>query len=388
MRRRLLAVLLVTAALPGPRPARGAENPGITAAPVLQVPLGSRALGMGTAFTAVASDASGLSYNPAGLARLNAHEVGFTYIVGAGETQLQHLAYGAPTPFSGISGNGYTSVGASLLLSQSGTLELNKLKADGSLQSSQSLSAGSDMVASGGYAERVGMTPIDLGQTTFSVDHYLGFGGKYIRSTLAESYSASSFAGDVGYLVNSPEAGLSFGAAGLNLGGRMKYIEQADPLPATLRAGFAWQGGVPSVHSLTTAVDGDYVLDERLWHVNAGLEYFWLKSYGLRLGYQFHHGDSAGLTAGLGLRWKGRILFDYAWALGDLFGNAHRVTVTYRFGGVPPSVRGRQRRPFIESSPERRPIEGLEDKQPTVEDAPRPRAIPRERAQGVPGWIY
>lgn len=387
MRRIPRAALLVLAALAAASRASAAESPGVTAAPVLQVPLGSRALGMGTAFTAVASDSSGPGYNPAGLARVDAHEAGFTFIAGAGESQIQHLAYAGPTPLSGISGNGYTSAGASLLFSQSGAIELNRLKPDGSLQSSQSLSAGSDLVASFGYAERVGMTPLNLSDSSYGVDHFVGVGGKYIRSTLVESYSASALAGDVGYLLNIPEAGWSFGASGLNLGGRLKYIEQADPLPATVRSGVAWQGGVPAGHSLLAALDGDYVLDERLWHVNAGLEYFWLKSYGFRLGYQFHRGDSAGLTAGFGLRWKGRILFDYAWALGNSFGNTHRFTVTYRFGGVPPSVRGRQRRPFIEAAPEREQIRGLEDR--SIEsDVPRPRASPRDRPQGVPGWIY
>ena len=43
----------------------------------------------------------------------------------------------------------------------------------------------------------------------------------------------------------------------------------------------------------------------------AGAEYFLLKSYGLRLGYQFLR-DSVGLTVGFGLRWRGRILIDRA----------------------------------------------------------------------------
>ncbi|MEK7381688.1 MAG: PorV/PorQ family protein, partial [Elusimicrobiota bacterium] len=368
--------------------ASSAENIGVTAAPVLQVPLGSRALGMGTAFTAVASDSSGLSYNPAGLARLNAHEAGLTYIAGAGESVIQHLAYAGPTPLSGISGSGYTSIGASLLFSQSGTIEINRLRSDGSLQSSQSLPAGNDLVASFGYAERVGMTPLELREASYGIDHFIGLGGKFIRSTLVQSYSASTFAGDVGYLAGSREAGWSFGASALNLGGRLKYIEQADPLPSTLRSGIAWQTGVRSIHHVVAALDGDYVLDEKVWHVNAGLEYFWLKSYGFRLGYQFHRGDAVGLTTGFGLRWKGRILFDYAWALGDSFGNAHRVTLTYRFAGVPPSVRGRQRRPFIEAAPERERMRGLEEKKPAESDIPRPRAVPRDRSQGVPGWIY
>jgi hypothetical protein len=135
-------------------------------------------------------------------------------------------------------------------------------------------------------------------------------------------------------------------------------------------------------------MDGDYVLEEKVWHVNAGVEYFWIKSYGLRMGYQFNRPDQGGLTMGFGYRWKGRVMIDYAYDLGDLLGNAQRVTVSYRFGGVSPSMRSRQRRPFIESGPEREEMPDLQDRKPVRDDAPRPKPIPRERTQGAPGWIY
>lgn len=383
MTRRLL-IVLASCSVAGLARAAG---PGTTAVPVLQIPMSARAAGMGTSFTAVASDASALFYNPAGLARLNAHELDFSFATGQGETSIQNFAYAGPTPFTGISGNGYTSAGANLLYSRSGTIEVNRLNANGSLGSSESVSAGSDLVLSGGYAERVGMTPLELRDASYQIDHYLGVGGKYVRSTIV-TQTGSAVAADMGYLVHSPEAGWSFGASALNIGGKIKYSEEKEPLPATFRGGFAWQGGVPSVHNVIASVDGDYLLDEREWHANMGLEYFWVKSYGVRLGYQIHRED-AGLTMGFGLRWKGRFLLDYAWGLGKSLGDQHRITVSYRFGGVPPSQRGRQRRPFIESIPERDQLRGIEDKQPEFnEPAPRPRAVPRERNTGVPGWIY
>ncbi len=378
--------LIVLAALSVASSARAA-GPGTTAVPVLQIPMSARAAGMGTSFTAVASDASALFYNPAGLARLNAHELDFSFASGQGETKIQNFAYAGPTPFTGVSGNGYTSVGANLLYSQSGTIEVNRLSANGSLASSESVSAGSDLVLSGGYAERVGMTPLELRDATYQVDHYMGVAGKYVRSTIV-TQTGSALAVDAGYLVHSPEAGWSFGASALNVGGKIKYTEVKEPLPTTFRGGFAWQGGVPSVHNVIASVDGDYLLDEREWHANIGAEYFWVKSYGVRLGYQINRED-AGLTVGMGLRWKGRFLLDYAWGLGKTLSDQHRITVSYRFGGVPPSSRGRQRRPFIESVPERDQLRGVEDRQPQfTEPPPRPRAVPRERSTGAPGWIY
>lgn len=383
MTRRLLAVLTLLCVAGRSR----AAGPGTTAVPVLQIPMSARAAGMGTSFTAVASDASALFYNPAGLARLNAHELDFSFASGQGETSIQNFAYAGPTPLTGISGNGYTSAGANLLYSQSGTIEINRVNPNGSLASSESMSAGSDLVLTGAYAERVGMTPIEMRDATYQVDHFMGVAGKYVRSTIV-SQTGSAVAADVGYLVHSPEAGWSFGASGLNLGGKIKYSEVKEPLPATFRGGFAWQGGVPSVHNVIASLDGDYILDEREWHANIGMEYFWVKTYGVRLGYQIHR-ENAGLTMGFGLRWKGRYLIDYAWALGKTLSDQHRITLSYRFGGVAPSSRGRQRRPFIESIPERDQLRGIEDKQPQFTDPPpRPRAVPRERSTGVPGWIY
>ncbi len=380
---RLLAVLASVLAAVS---ARGA-GPGTTAVPVLQVPMSARAAGMGTSFTAVANDASALFYNPAGLARLNAHELDFSFASGQGETSLQNIAYAGPTPFTGVSGNGYTSVGANLLYSQSGKIEVNRLNANGSLASSESLNAGSDLVLTAGYAERVGLTPLDLRDAEYQIDHYLGASGKFIRSTIVTK-SASAVAADLGYLAHSPEAGWSFGASALNIGGKIKYGEEKEPLPSTLRGGFAWQGGAPSIHNVIASLDGDYLTNEREWHANIGLEYFWVKTYGVRLGYQIHR-EEAGLTMGFGLRWKGRFLLDYAWGLGKILSDQHRITVSYRFGGVPPSLRGRQRRPFIESVPERGQLRNIEERQPQYSDPPpRPRAVPRERTSGVPGWIY
>ncbi|MBI4678453.1 MAG: PorV/PorQ family protein [Elusimicrobia bacterium] len=351
--------------------------------------MGSRALGMGGAFTAVANDSSALYYNPAGLSLLNAHELSAAFLSGQTDTSSQHFAYAGPIPWAGMAGEGFSSIGGSILHSRGGTIEVNELAADGNIQRAEKINAGYDVVASAGYAERIGMTPIETPGKSYNINHFLGMAGKVIHSSLAERYSASAVAADLGYLAQCPDLGASIGFAAANLGSRMRYVEHSDPLPATIRMGAAYAFKPGAMHDLLFSGDGDFLFHDRLWHASTGMEYFWDKTFGFRLGWQFNR-QTLGLTAGLGLRWKARFTFDYGWAIGSV-GNSHRVTFGYRFGGVVQSVRGRTRRPFMEVSPGRESLPVSQDVIP-IEEKPRKKAKPApprdERPTGVPGWIY
>ncbi|MBI4345699.1 MAG: PorV/PorQ family protein [Elusimicrobia bacterium] len=363
------------------------ENAGSISAPVLQIPVGARAASLGTAFSAVADDVSTLYYNPAGLTSLHSREASMMFLNGTDLQTTQFFAGATPLPFfTGLSGSGFATIGASFLNTSNGDVVINSLNADGTSAGSREVGAGGDSVLTFGYAERVADTPFETKDSTLHFDHYFGAAGKFVRSTLADSYSAQTWAGDLGYLGRAPELGVSLGASIANLGGSLRYIEDNDPLPLAMRLGAAYQFRMPENHFLQWSTDGQYEYHERLWFISTGVEYKAFKHAALRFGYQLHK-ELAGLSFGFGLRWRNWGL-DYGWNMQDAFGDAHRFSFTFRFGQLAVREREKPRRPFIESVPDQDELPERGDDRPSTYDQPQ---RPRRRApdpQGAPGWIY
>jgi hypothetical protein len=70
------------------------DNAGLTAFPVLNVPMGGRAEGMAGAFSAVADDISFIEWNPAGSARLPKTELAFFHNNWIADTKVEGAAFG------------------------------------------------------------------------------------------------------------------------------------------------------------------------------------------------------------------------------------------------------------------------------------------------------
>lgn len=370
-----------------------AENIGVTAVPILQLPMSARAAGMGSAFTGLADDVSALHYNPAGLSIMPWREATFTYLKGFEDQSIQHMAVGGPIPFAGLIGEGFTAMGASLLMASHGDVEITRLNPNGSLGSTDSREAGSDLIATFGYSERVAVFEIPVKQDSIRLEHSMGVNGKYIRSTLAETYTATTFAGDVGYLVRAPDQGVGFGAAIQNIGSKLTFIEEGDPLPLTYRAGFSWRPQLPDTLTLparqeiTFLGDAYYLARERASRGLIGVEYSVMRTWAARLGYKIND-DSAGFTVGFGGAW-GPLSMDYAWAMTDSLSDAHRFTFTYKFGKVSEREREKKRKPYIESMPEKEELKGIDERKPDFIDQPRrPRREVPENRKSAPGWIY
>jgi hypothetical protein len=69
------------------------DNAGLTAFPVLNVPMGGRSEGMATAFTAVADDLSFIEWNPAGSSMLEYTELGFFHNNWIADTRVETVVF-------------------------------------------------------------------------------------------------------------------------------------------------------------------------------------------------------------------------------------------------------------------------------------------------------
>ncbi|MFA6092934.1 MAG: PorV/PorQ family protein [Elusimicrobiota bacterium] len=384
-------LLLLYATLVTPA-ATAEENPGISAAPILQLAPSARAAGMGSAFTGTADDLGALYFNPAGLCGVDSHTVGFDYVKGLVDQDIEQISAASPLPFAGLFGGGYATIGAGALFSNNGSIEVNRTNADGSFRDSRTINAGSDLVASLAYSERIFENSVEVNGRAALLQHFLGTSAKFIRSTLAEEYSAHAFAGDLGYMVRARELGWQAGLAVQNAGTRMRFIEEGDPLPLTFRGGASYLFSMdryedPPAQALRLAADGDYLYYDKVWHAGLGVEYLFLRNYSLRLGYQLNR-DVAGLAFGFGARWQDFSL-DYAWGLNEALGDMHRFSLSWRFGRVSQHRREQAHRPYIESMPEREDLSDLEKKTPhPMEDSPRKPRRTIKNDDMLPGWIY
>ena len=212
MRRRLpLACALIAAAASAVQ-----AEAGRTGAITLSRPLGARASALADAFSAVPGGLDSLTYNPAGLAGLDHRQVRTDYTRGIVDDSFSFLGFAQPLGrLTLATGAAYYDAGTMSLNLSNGVRETRKVE--------------QDWVGLLGGAMKVGSG--------------LSVGGlaKYYRLTLAQEASARGMAFDAGALWRAPWRGLSFGAAVQNAGAAVKFEQEADPLPLTMRAGAAYE---------------------------------------------------------------------------------------------------------------------------------------------------
>lgn len=292
-----LALAALAVAVPRARAAGGSES-----LEFLLLDGHARPAALGGAYAALASDASALRYNPAGLGFVAVDELAITHNQYVQSVRQQQASVALRSGF-----------GAELNYLDFGKVQRTTLSNPNGTGDKAGLD---DLAFSAGYGRRFG-------------EFAVGGAAKYFRET-ADRTAATGFAGDAGVMWRPERVrGLSLGASLLNAGPDVKYQSLKQKLPALARAGAAYSfeaGGNANTAALEfsrTRTDTPLL--------SVGVETVFAKAVAFRLGYTRRANSGLGLTGGVGWLYD-RFLVGYAFSpYGDL-GVAHRVTLTFRWG--------------------------------------------------------
>jgi len=306
-----------------------AQN-GTTAGEFLTIPVGSRGVGMGLAFTAVADGPEAMWWNPAGLLARTSNEL-----------LLESCSWMKDFLFN--------TVALRLPLDPGNTLGfmVNYLSFSIPMEGYDNTGIPTGPVPFGELAAN-----LSFATTAFEVP--FGFNIKLVSSKLDDA-QAMTVAGDLGLRQGFFKDALTVGLAVKNIGGKLQYAEEAFALPFTIQGGTAWR---LLNRDLTFSADVMASVDQAP-HYHLGAEL--VRKLGmpmqlaLRVGY---HSDWRGYTdalnglnAGLGCEYRsytrvlartGRMIgykerlnflvgLDYAWTPNTELEPTHRLALRLGF---------------------------------------------------------
>ena len=312
---------------------------GTSAAPFLEIDVGSRASSLGGAYTSVANDVSALYWNVAGIAWNQGLQIEFTHSPWLAD--ISYNFFGITQSLPSIS----SSIGFSLI----------------------SLDYGEQLVRTverpEGTGEKYAANDMALGLSfaTALTDRFsFGLTTKYITQKIL-SATGAAFAIDVGVFYNTTLKGLRLGASISNFGSQIQLsgrhlttIVDPDPrvdnfdrvpvsyktgeydLPLLFRAGISYQRDLSDFGDVLFSVDLNHP-SHATESISLGLEYGYGKLFYLRGGYKnlFERDSITGLSLGAGIdyRMKGSlgIRFDYSWSDWGILKSAQRFSVGLAF---------------------------------------------------------
>ena len=276
---------------------------GTCTAQFLKIGAGARGLAMGGAFTAVADDATAVYWNPAGLNRVKEKSAALMHSLWLENTSNSWVSYAHPASFGNFgAGVQYFSYG--------------KIEGCDEYGAKQDDFSPIDTAVSLSYARNL------LGTD-------LGLSLKYISSKITDT--ATAFAVDAGAVRKAGDR-LSLAIVVLNLGTKMKFIDEADSLPLSIRLG----GAYVVSGSFTAAIGITMPQDNRVSYC-AGGEYRHAFGKGVaacaRAGYNTGSNDAGGMSgfaAGAGIS-CGRYGIDYAFVPFEGIGSTHQISFNIGF---------------------------------------------------------
>lgn len=325
--KKVLKTLFLVALSLGTMGTAFAESAGQAGA-YLKMGVGARALGMGSAFTALADDSTASFWNPAGLARLQKNEASFMHADLTMDREYNffnyaHILKDKDGKSKGVVALSHMSFGVDGIpetrLATSRTDNKALTGTEPATRPDQSYTEGENVYIFGYFKDSEKNTFGSYARR-LSDKFYGGVNVKYLKQELFTN-SASTWGLDFGFMYESSEK-TTIGLTFRDLGENMDWDTasgHSDKIPTTTTIGIAHKAN----EKLTLAADINKVqdMDAKLF---AGAEW-WLQDYAaLRLGS--HDGD---LTLGASFKldtWR----FDYSFA-DETLGDAHRISASKQF---------------------------------------------------------
>ena len=303
----------------------------------LKLETGTRAIGMGGAYTSVGKGIQGVPYNPASLSYIKNSEGFFSvtnYFAG-----INYSVLGFATNMSGVD-----HAGIHVFALDSGDMDVTTEEYPD------------------GTGEQFKMTGLCLRGTYSKIITNrlrIGFTGKYIREQIYTAYM-QSFALDIGSRFDTGLFGFMLGMSINNLGPEVKYggdaltvscdaeasptlycDQQTEffPLPLTFRLGVSnYLIGPESTflksdkHRFLISMDAINPIDYTLYSA-IGMEYTFSEMFFLRFGTHFGH-DTANTSLGAGLQMNSKtfsIGLDYAYVNYGVLDYTHQFGLNFEF---------------------------------------------------------
>ena len=286
-------------------------TPGTSGSQFLNIPVSARSASLGEAYTGFAEDSGIIEYNPAGLGNIFTNELSLSHLAYFENTTLQSMSLTLPTRKFTFGLNGKYLNTKDTERDIYGVDKNDFYIIDWSIMS--------------GFAYKI--TP----------DFSLGLSVRNISQKLKDK-TASGASFGLGAFTVMPSQKVSLGISVVNIGQGLKFIDERDPLPLTLKMGGSW--GITYKTTLLVEViqPNDAGLRQRL-----GLEHHFSEPLWFRFGWKINQrkfDDYTGFTGGFGLR-VGKFYMDYAFVPHSDLGVSHYISTAIKFGKPLPLPKSR-----------------------------------------------
>ena len=309
--KRIALLVLVALALPVAANAQLFAKVGTFGAQFLQIGTSARATGMGSAFTAIADDASSVFWNPAGLVEVRGNEFMASQVEWPADINLSSavLAFN-PRVLPGTF-----------------ALSVRSLWLDPMLVRTAFIPEGN------GQTFDAGMVGFGFSYSRFWTDKFsAGFTMNYLHLGLAEeAVNTASF--DFGIVYRIGVRNLRLGMVIQNLGGKITYDELPAKMPTIFKVGASFNVAKTRNHTLLAAGEFQHPSDN-IERASVGLEYKLKELLFLRGGYYIGY-DTNEYSGGFGVLINtgkdSRAIVDYSMVSMTALALVHRLTLSVTY---------------------------------------------------------